>query len=186
MCWGSLLVRAADLWSPGCEFESWQEQRENFLLQSQLCELTLIWRPFHHCVTAVAHKRPQSFCWKCRWQVTPKYAYTLDQTKSEWADYATIQALCGNLSGNELMCNSWGNTWSQSFQITEPLWTDPGLKSGISVREQISTKKKKKKSTGRESIVEHSPKILTCKEKATITIMCWKLVPLQKQSKPNP
>ena len=39
-------------------------------------------------VTAVAHKRPQPFCKKCRWQVTPKHAYTLDPTKLEWADYA--------------------------------------------------------------------------------------------------
>ena len=27
-----------------------------------------------------------------RWQVTPKQAYTLDQTKSERADYAAVQA----------------------------------------------------------------------------------------------
>ena len=36
-----LLVRALDLQSKGCEFESWQECSENFLLQSQLCVLTL-------------------------------------------------------------------------------------------------------------------------------------------------
>ena len=33
----------------------------------------------------------------------------------------------------------------QSSQLTEPLWTNPGLKSGISVHELISTSKKKKK-----------------------------------------
>ena len=44
-----------------------------------------------YCVTAVARKRTRSFCQKCRWQVTPKYAYTLDLTKSEWADYVTVQ-----------------------------------------------------------------------------------------------
>ena len=54
----SLLVRAPDSWSKGCKFESRQEQQENFLLQSQLCVLTLIWCPFHPCVTAVARKRP--------------------------------------------------------------------------------------------------------------------------------
>ena len=43
-------------------------------------------------VTAVARKRPQSFLPKCRLLVTPKYAYTLDLTKSEWDDYAAIQA----------------------------------------------------------------------------------------------
>ena len=68
-----------------------------------------------------------------------KHANTLEPTKSEWADYAAVQALFGNLSGNELTRNSSGKTRSQSSQLAEPLWTDPGLKSGISVRELIST-----------------------------------------------
>ena len=96
-------------------------------------------------VTTVAHKRPQSFCQKCWWQVTPKHAYTLDPSKLDWADYAAVQAECGDLSGNELTCNSSGNTRSQLSQLAEPLWTDPGLKSGISVRELISSFKKKEK-----------------------------------------
>ena len=37
------------------------------------------------------------------------------------------------LSGKELTRNSPGNTRPQSSQLAEPLWTDPGLKSGISV-----------------------------------------------------
>ena len=37
---------------------------------------------------------------------------------------------------------SW-NIRSQSFQLAEPLWTDPDIKSGISVCELISIKKKK-------------------------------------------
>ena len=44
------------------------------------------------CVTAVARKRHQPFCQKCRWQVTPKDADTFDPTKSEWTDYAAVQA----------------------------------------------------------------------------------------------
>ena len=36
-----------------------------------------------------------------------------------------------------------GNTRAQSSQLAEPLWTDPGLKGGIAVRELISTLKKK-------------------------------------------
>ena len=32
--------------------------------------------PFHPLVTAVACKKSQSFCQKCRWQVTTKHAYT--------------------------------------------------------------------------------------------------------------
>ena len=97
------------------------------------------------CVTAVARRRPRSFCRKCRWQLTPKHAYTFDPTKSERANCAAVQAECGNISGNELTSNSSGNTRSQSSQLAEPLWTDPGLKSGISVRKLISNQKKKKK-----------------------------------------
>ena len=41
-----------------------------------LCWL-LFWYPFHPRVTAVAHKRSQSFSQKCRWQVTAKHTYTL-------------------------------------------------------------------------------------------------------------
>ena len=37
-----------------------------------------------------------------------------------------------------------GNTWLQSSQLAEPLGTDPGLRSGISVHELISTSKKRK------------------------------------------
>ena len=70
--------------------------------------------------------KTQSSCQKYRWQVTPKHAYILDPTKWEWVDYAAIQAWCGNLSGNELTRNSSGNTRSQSSQLVEPLWTDPG------------------------------------------------------------
>ena len=94
---------------------------------------------------AVARKRSRSFCRKCRWKVTFKHAYGLGRAKSEWADYAAVQASYGNLSGNELTRNSSGNTRPQSSQLAEPLWTGPGLKSEISVRELISTLKKKKK-----------------------------------------
>ena len=110
--------------------------------------LTLIRCPFHPRVIAVARKRSRSFCQKCRWQVTPKHAHTFDPTESEWADYAAVQAEFGNLSGNELARNSSGNTRPQSS-----LLADPGLTSGISVRERISTKKKCKK--------------CACEEKAT-------------------
>ena len=51
--------------------------------------LTLIRCPLHPHVTAVARKDPGH---------SAKSAYTLDPTKSEWADYAAVQAQCGNLS----------------------------------------------------------------------------------------
>ena len=111
--------------------------------------LTLIQCLFHPHVTAVARKRPQPFCKKCRWQVTSKHAHTLDPTKSEWADDAAVKALCGNLSRNRLTCNLSGNIQPQSSQLVKPLWTDPGIKSGISESQLISTLKKKKKNRRR-------------------------------------
>ena len=114
--------------------------------------LTLIHCPFHPRVIAVARKRSRAFCQKCRWQVTPKHAYTLDTTKSEWADYAAVWAECWNLTEKELKRNLSGNTRSRSSQLAEPLWTYPGLKSGISLRELISTanNNNKKAQTGNE------------------------------------
>ena len=50
---------------------------------------------------------------------------------------------CGNLFGNELACNLAGNILPQMPQLAEPVWTDPGVKSGISVRELISNLKNK-------------------------------------------
>ena len=93
----------------------------------------------------MACKRPRSFSQKCRWQVTPTHAYTHDPTKSEWVDYATVQAKCGNLSRNKLALNLSRNNRPQSSHLTEPLWTDPGLRSGVSVCDLISTLKNKKK-----------------------------------------
>ena len=81
--------------------------------------------------------------------MTPTHAYTLDPTKSEWADYVDVQAQSGNLFGNELTRNLSGNIRPQSSQAAEPLWTDPGLKSGISVRELISTSEEKKSAGGK-------------------------------------
>ena len=74
-----------------------------------------------------------------------------NKLKSEWADYAAVQAWCGNLSGNELTRTLSGHIKPQSSQLAEPLLTDPSLKSGFSVHELISTlKKERKKSAGRE------------------------------------
>ena len=125
---GQLVGLSVGLMIESCKFKPQQEQQENFLLQRYLCVLTLSRCLFHPRVTAVAHKRPRPFCQKCRWQVTPKHAYTFDPTKSEWADYATVQAWCGNLLGNELTHCSSRNTRLQLSQLAEPLWTDPGLR----------------------------------------------------------
>ena len=47
--------------------------------------------PFHPLVTAVACKRPRSFCHNCRWQIPLKHTYTLDSMKSQWA-HCAVQA----------------------------------------------------------------------------------------------
>ena len=46
---------------------------------------------------------------------------------------------------NELTRNLSGNIRPQSSQPAELLWTDPGIKSGIRVRELIYTKKQQQK-----------------------------------------
>ena len=48
----------------------------------------------------------------------------------------------GTYQGNEFTCNSSGNTQSQSSQLADPLRIDPGIKSGISVRELSPHKNK--------------------------------------------
>ena len=75
--------------------------------------------------TAVARIRPRLFCQKCRWQVTPKHAYTSTQRSRN--------GLTKPLS-----------RYSVGAYRAEPPWTDPGTKSGISVCELIYTSKKKK------------------------------------------
>ena len=107
--------------------------------------LTCICCLFQPYVTAVAHTRPRSFCQKCKWQVTPKHANTLDPMKSELADYAAVYAQCGNLSQAKLKPPLTWNAQPQLSQLAEPLWTDPGLTSGNSVCKLISTLKNKQK-----------------------------------------
>ena len=54
----------------------WNGGRIFFSRVDFLCWL-LFRYPFHPRVTTVARKKSQSFCQKCRWQVTAKHAYTL-------------------------------------------------------------------------------------------------------------
>ena len=121
-------------------------------------------------VTAMTRKRPRSFCQKCRWQVTPKHAHTFDLTKSEWADYAAVQAQCGNLSENKLTRNLSGNIRPQLSQLAEPLWTDSGMKEWHWFARLISTSKKKqtkkRQSVNGEWMVEHSSKTLASAEES--------------------
>ena len=95
-------------------------------------------------VTAVACKRPRSFCQKCRWQVTPQHAYTSDPMKPEWAGYMLLSRHSVG-TNQETSSHPSQGTLSQSSQLAKAIWTDPGQKSGISVHELISTLEKKKK-----------------------------------------
>ena len=144
--------------------------------------LFLIQCLFHPPVVAsVASKRSQSFCQMRRWQVTPTHAYTLDPTKSEWVDYVAVQAYCGYLSGNELKCNSSGNPWQQSSQLSKPLWTDPGLKShcGLILAWCVWPNlhlKKKKKQVGNELLNTLSKFSHTRKKAPPLPNKQWKWV----------
>ena len=59
--------------------------------------------------------------------------------------------------------------------LAEPLWTLPGLMSGIRVRELISTSNKQQKRGG-ECMDEHCPQILASKEKATTTLLLYQRI----------
>ena len=79
-------------------------------------------------------------------RLEPKHSYTLDPRKSEWADYATV----GTYPETSSRATCQGTLGHSRFS-SQPLWTDSGLKNGISVRELISTsKKEKEKSAGRK------------------------------------
>ena len=49
------------------------------------------------------------------------------------------ELLCQRASGINFTHNSSGNTQPQLFQLAEPLWTDPGPKSGTGVHDLISS-----------------------------------------------
>ena len=99
-----------------------------------------IWCLLHH-VTAVACKDPGHSAKSADGRLhLLMHTLLIQQSQtSEWADNAAVQASCWNLSGNELTHNLSGNIHPQLSQLTEPLWTDPGIKSGITVHKLIST-----------------------------------------------
>ena len=89
------------------------------------------------CVATVAHKRPWSFCQKFRWQVTSKHIPLTQRSLS-----GLIMPLSRHSVGTYRETSSQAThrgTLTHSSQLAEPLWTDPGLKSGIRVHKLIST-----------------------------------------------
>ena len=82
-----------------------------------LCWLLLRY-PFHPRVTAVASKRPRSFCQKRRWQVTAKHAYTLRM----W------------------LCMKWHGAWLYGVHKTRRDWLSLAADScGTSHASAVST-----------------------------------------------
>ena len=100
----------------------------NLSIQLETHLLLLFRYPFHPRVTAVARKRPRSFCQKRRWQVTAKHAYTLCM----W------------------LCMKWHGAWLYSVHKTRRdgsrfLWHQPCqlYKYTTSVDIQLKTRYKK-------------------------------------------
>ena len=76
-------------------------------------------------------------------------------TSPETSSHATCQGTFGH---------------SRLSSLSHCMWTDPSIKSGMSVRELIFTLTTTTiNNTGGESMVEHSPRIMASKEKATST-----------------
>ena len=125
-------------------------------------------------VTKVAHKRPWTFWQKCRWQVTSKHTYTLGPTSRSGHCHCPGIVWEPTTEENELTCKLSGKTQPQSSQLTEPLWTDPGLKKvelvSMSCSPLKEKRRKQKKSTEREWKVEPSPKILASETNTTTTL----------------
>ena len=80
----------------------------------------------HHPVLLLGS--PVGNLWKTHMYAPAAYQYVFGTSVQL---YASVQTECGNLSGNKLTRNLSGNTRSQSSQLAEPPWSDPGLKSGI-------------------------------------------------------
>ena len=131
--------------SKGCEFESRQERRENFLLQSRLCVLTLLLGVRSTPVLPQWHvKDPGHSAKSAGGRLHLKTHTPLTQRSRSGLTMLLSRHRVGTSLEAHSHANSSGNTRSQSSQLAEPLWTDPGLKCVISVHELIFTKNKQK------------------------------------------
>ena len=165
----SLLVRAPDSWSKGCEFEFRQERRENFLRQSQLCVLTLIWCPFHPCVTAVIRKRPRSFCKSASGRLHLNMHTPLTQRSRSGLTMPLSRRSVGTYPETSSHATYQETLGHSCLSLLTYLWTDPGLKSGISVRALSPLKRQQQKGQAGNELSNILQKILVRAEKATIT-----------------
>ena len=141
--------------------------------------LIFIWCPFCPRVTTVAYKRPQSFGKKCTWQLhLNTHAPLTQQSQSGLTMPRSRHSVRTNQETNSHTTHQ--GILSQSFQLAEPLWTDPSLRSGISVHKLISTKKKAH--TGNEFLNILKKSLHTRKKPPPPQICRFHLNDVQKQS----
>ena len=157
-----------DSWWKGCEFES---RQENFLLQSQLCMLTLMWCPFYPCVTTVTCKRPQSFCQSTGGRLHLNMLTPF--TQRSWSELTMLLSRHSvgtyqEMSSRKLVKEHSVTDISAHWAIVDWSWPKEW---NLCARADLHFKKKK--SAGRERIVEHSSKILACEEKVTTTYIVF-------------
>ena len=150
-----MLVRAPDSSSKGCQFESRQKRRQNFLLHSQLCVLTLIPCPFRSTpVLPQWHVKDPCHSAKSAGGRLHLNTYTPLTQRSQSGLTMLSRRSVGTYWENEFVHNSSGNTRPQSSQLAEPMWTDPGLeKWNWCTRADLHLNKKTKKAqAGNESL----------------------------------
>ena len=128
--------------------------------------LTLIRFPFHPRVTAVARKRPRHSAKSAGGRLQLNTHTPLTQPSRSWLTMPLSRHSVGTYQETSSYATRQENTRPKSFQLVSSLWTDPDVKSGISVRELISTLKK---CAGGKRMVEHSPQILAGEKKAFTT-----------------
>ena len=110
-------------WSEGYEFESQQQRRKNFLLQSKLCVLTLMSvsvPPWHVRYPSHSDKSADgSIHLNTHTSLTQRSPSGLAMPLSRHSVEIYSETNSRNLSGN---------IGPQSSQLAEPLWTDHGIK----------------------------------------------------------
>ena len=122
--WGAGIAQWLDRWTRDWKVAGsnpcWSGGRIFFSRVNFLCWL-LFRYPFHPHVTAVARKRPRSFCQKCRWQVTAKHAYTLRMWLCMKWHGAWLYGVCRmRRDWLSLAADSCGT--SHASAVSTPLW----------------------------------------------------------------
>ena len=135
--------RVMDLWLKCLRFNTWQEWQE--ILFSRVT--FLCWPLFSvHSTPLIPqwHIKDPSHSAKSAGGRLQIITHTF-LTQQSWSGLtALFRRNFWTSQGNELTCNLSGNTHPQLSQLAEPLWTDPGQKSGIDACKLIFTLKKKK------------------------------------------